>query len=216
MNKLLLTASCMTLLSVSIAQAGTMTTPATLKSNIAEQSNIVFISEAIEQESKAFIETLTSTGIGFLSNAGLSQDQKKSEFKKLLHTNFDMRTIGRFSLGRYWNVATKSEQSEYQNLFEDMIVDVYARRFGDYQGQELIVKSARADGKSDAIVNSYIKHNGQKVSVDWRVRKKNGSMKVIDVIVEGVSMATTQRSEFSSIIQRGGGQVDALLAHLKS
>lgn len=206
----------MTLLSVSIAQAGTMTTPATLKSNIAEQSNIVFISEAIEQESKAFIETLTSTGIGFLSNAGLSQDQKKSEFKKLLHTNFDMRTIGRFSLGRYWNVATKSEQSEYQNLFEDMIVDVYARRFGDYQGQELIVKSARADGKSDAIVNSYIKHNGQKVSVDWRVRKKNGSMKVIDVIVEGVSMATTQRSEFSSIIQRGGGQVDALLAHLKS
>jgi len=216
MNKLLLTTSCLALLSVSIAHAGSTKPPAALKSNVAEQSNIVLISESIEQESKAFIENLTSEGIGFLSNAGLSQDQKKSEFKKLLHKNFDMRTLGRFSLGRYWNVATKSEQSEYQKLFEDMIVDVYARRFGDYSGQELVVNSARADGKSDAIVSSHIKHNGQKISVDWRVRKKNGSMNVIDVIVEGVSMATTQRSEFSSIIQRGGGQVDALLVHLKS
>lgn len=211
MNKLLLASTCLLALGISNAHAGTFSN---LKSPI--NSSVVLVNGSIEQDATAFIENMTNKGIGFLSNAGLSQDQKKSEFKKLLHSNFDMRTIGRFSLGRYWNVATSSERSEYQNLFENMIVEVYARRFGDYQGQELIVNSARADGKHDAIVNSYIKHNGQKINVDWRVRKKKGSMKVIDVIVEGVSMATTQRSEFASIIQRGGGQVSALLVHLKS
>lgn len=216
MKKLLLTSSCFLALGISSANAGSLNGAPDLTNTSATGSGIVFVSEGIEQEAKAFIEKLTSQGIGFLSNAGLSQDQKKSEFKKLLHSNFDMRTIGRFSLGRYWNVASKSELDEYQNLFEDMIVDVYSSRFGDYSGQELVVDSARPDGKADAIVHSYIKGKGQKISVDWRVRQKNGSMKVIDVIVEGVSMATTQRSEFSSIIQRGGGEVSALLTHLKS
>ena len=57
--------------------------------------------------------------------------------------------------------------------------------------------------------------SGSDVSVDWRVRERGGSMKILDVIVEGVSMSVTQRSDFSSVIQRGGGNVDVLLDHLR-
>ena len=63
--------------------------------------------------------------------------------------------------------------------------------------------------------SSIIPNGGSKIKVDWRVREKNGQMKVIDVVIEGVSMALTQRSDFSSVIQRGGGKIDVLLEHLR-
>ena len=71
-------------------------------------------------------------------------------------------------------------------------------------------------GKNDVLVTSYIVPDaGSKVQVDWRVRNKNGSYQIIDVIIEGVSMTMTQRSDFSSVIQRGGGDFEVLLAHLR-
>ena len=98
-----------------------------------------------------------------------------------------------------------------------MIVSVYSRRFSDYNGQSLEVKSARPEGKYDVLVQSFIvPDNGQKIRLDWRVRPKKGRYKVVDVIVEGVSMALTQRSDFASVIQRGGGDVSVLLDHLKN
>ena len=78
------------------------------------------------------------------------------------------------------------------------------------------VSGFRDDGKKDILVNSYIvPKGGSKVKVDWRVREKNGKMKIIDVIIEGVSMSLTQRSDFSSVIQRGGGKIEVLLEHLR-
>lgn len=174
------------------------------------------ISASQTDGAKSFVESMAKQGIDFLANPGLSADQRKAEFKKLLQGKFDIRSIGRFALGRYWNSATDAQKKEYQSLFEKMIVDVYSRRFGDYNGQDFQVGSARPEGQADSIVTTYIvPSDGPKVTVDWRIRYKDGNYKVIDVIVEGVSMATTQRSEFASIIQRGGGQIDALLSHLR-
>lgn len=165
---------------------------------------------------KTFIEKLSSRGIGFLADASLSEEQREAEFRKLLKDSFDMKTIGRFALGRYWKTSTKKEQEEYLRLFENMIVNVYSKRFSEYNGEMLEVGSASATGDSDAIVSSYlVPDDGPKISVDWRVRYKNGQYKVVDIIVEKVSMSLTQRSDFASVIQRGGGQVEVLLSHLR-
>jgi len=116
---------------------------------------------------------------------------------------------------RYWRTATAGEKKEYQALFEKMVVEVYSRRFGEYEGQVLEVRSSRKDSERDVTVQSFIvPDSGPEIQVDWRVRKKDGRYRVIDVVVEGVSMALTQRSEFASVIQRGGGQVSVLLEHL--
>ena len=97
-----------------------------------------------------------------------------------------------------------------------MVVEVYSRRFSDYNGQDFEVVSARGQGNADAVVLSYlVPASGPKISIEWRVRKKNGTFKIIDIMVEGVSMSVTQRSDFASVIQRGGGNVDVLLAHLR-
>jgi ABC-type transporter MlaC component len=141
---------------------------------------------------------------------------KKQEFRKLLRDSFDMKTIGRFALGRYWRDASDSQKQEYLNLFQNMVVEVYAQRFNDYNGQDFTVGNSRLDGEKDTMVTSYIvSADGQKIQIDWRVRFKNGKYQIVDVIVEGVSMSVTQRSDFSSVIQRGGGSVDVLITHLR-
>lgn len=165
---------------------------------------------------KKFIDDMGQHAIGFLSNNSYTIEKKESEFRNLLRESFDMRTIGRFALGRYWNVATQDQQSEYQRLFEDMVVKVYSNRFNDYKGQEFDVSSFRRDGDKDTIVTSYIVPDaGSKIQVDWRVRYKSGTYKIVDVIIEGVSMSMTQRSDFSSVIQRGGGNIGVLINYLR-
>jgi len=94
--------------------------------------------------------------------------------------------------------------------------DLKKIRFSEYGGQEIEVRKARPEGKKDILVSSAIVGgDGPEIDVDWRVRYSAGKYQVIDVVVEGVSMALTQRSEFASVIQRGGGSVDVLIAHLE-
>lgn len=172
--------------------------------------------EQTVEGAKNFIDTMGKRATGFLGNQGISQSQKEAEFRKLLRDSFDMKTMGRFAMGNYWKAATDAQQGEYLKLFEDMVVEVYSARFNDYNGQDLDVREARPKGTNDTLVNSYIvDKSGQEFGVDWVVRHKDGRYKIIDVVIEGVSMSITQRSDFSSVIQRGGGDVGVLIAHLR-
>jgi phospholipid transport system substrate-binding protein len=170
-----------------------------------------------EQIALDFVKDTAEKGLTFLSRPNSTEDEKKAEFKKLLNNSFDMESIGRFTLGRYWNVATPAQQTEYQALFRKMIVNVYAERFGDYKGQKFEVRSSRPVGNDDVLVSSFIvpTDGSDNVQVDWRVRNRGGALKIVDVLVAGVSMTVTQRSDFSSVIQRGGGKLDVLIDYLK-
>lgn len=174
------------------------------------------VSDSKTQDAQNFIERMTAQAIGFLSNPDLSEDERTRQFQALLEKNFDMGTIGRFALGRHWRSMNTAQKEEYQRLFEEMVVSVYSRRFSEYKGQKIKVVDAVPSGKSDIVVNSLLISDGEPdISISWRVRPSKGQFKIIDIVVEGVSMAMTQRSDFSSVIQRGGGKIDVLLEHLK-
>lgn len=175
-------------------------------------------SDEIEAGAHQFIKEVASRGLAFLSNPDITKEQQVEDFKNLLNDSFDLKTIGRFALGRYWRQATPEQREEYVQLFQKMVINSYAERFKDYQGQNLVVESARADSDIDTIVFSKIAagKSSPEIKVDWRVRYKDGAYRVVDVLVEGVSMSLTQRSEFASIIQRGGGNVESLLEKLRS
>ena len=169
------------------------------------------------QKAHDFIKKLAARGIGMLSEKGMTPQKRKQEFRKLLHDSFDMKTIARFSLGRYWKTCNEAQRKEYLKLFENMIVDVYTRRFGEYDGQKLNVLTARDEGEADAVVASEIvPKSGPSIKIDWRVRQKDGKAQVVDIIVEGVSMSITQRADFASVIERGGGNIESLLTHLRA
>lgn len=169
-----------------------------------------------DTKAESFIMQMGDKAVGFLSDSSMTPEQKKKQFQKLLEDHFDMETLGKFALGSHWRTASAAEQKEYLKLFEALIVDVYSKRFDDYQGQTFEVKTSQPIGKKDSLVRSEIvPTSGSKVKVDWRVRNNNGTLQIIDVVIEGVSMSLTQRSDFSSVIQRGGGNVEALLEHLR-
>ncbi|MCM2343143.1 MAG: ABC transporter substrate-binding protein [Alphaproteobacteria bacterium] len=197
------------------AAALTMTTPAI--STDTDREELFKVSTAnVGAGAENFIDNMAKRALDFLGNPATSQDQKTASFRKLLNDSFDLETISRFVLGRYWKTSTDQQRNEYQALFRAMVVDVYAKRFGDYKGQKFETRGNRADGEKDTIVTSFIVPiEGPEVQVDWRVRYKNGRYQIVDVIVEGVSMSVTQRSEFAAVIQRGGGDMQVLLAHLR-
>lgn len=164
----------------------------------------------------SFIQTLGGETIEMLSDSVLTEEDRIEEFRRILVKAFDLRTISRFVLGRYWRRTTPDERREFEVLFEDYIVATYSARLGQYQGEALTVSATRGEGNGDILVTTQIvPRDGPTARVEWRVRGKPGSYKVIDVIVEGISMVITQRSEFASVIQRSGGQVSGLLDELR-
>lgn len=167
---------------------------------------------------RKFIESLAERAIESLTEETVSQQERVTRFRAILRQYFDVKTIGRWVLGRYWKKATKDEQDEYLTLFEDLIVATYVDRFTEYAGRNpLSVTRTLAKKGKDIIVYSLIERPdvGDSVRVDWRVRARSGKFKIIDIMVEGISMGQTQRSEFASVIRRNGGKVDGLLAELR-
>ncbi len=128
-----------------------------------------------------------------------------------------MKLIGRFVLGKNWRAATESEKSEYLELFKKYIINTYQKRIGEYSGENLDIVKAKPLNNKEFLVNSVIvRPKGPKIQLDWRVRKsKSGDLKIIDIIVENVSMALTHRDEFSSVISQNGGKVEGLLQKLR-
>jgi phospholipid transport system substrate-binding protein len=174
-------------------------------------------SATMPEGAKNFVASMGQQALDFLADKNLGQAGKEDAFRKLLERSFDMATIGRFALGQYWRQMSPQQQTEYQKLFRDHVVRVYSARFNEYSGQTFETTGARADNDIDSIVTSQIKQpQGEPVDVDWRVRYKSGKYQIVDVMVEGVSMTMTQRSDFASVIQRGGGDVSVILTQLKS
>lgn len=98
------------------------------------------------------------------------------------------------------------------------MVVIYAERFEKYSGEKLLVKRVEVRNKKDALVyTTMVKANdgAKPLKVNWRVRQKNGVYTIIDVMVEGISMIMTQKSEFSSFIKSNGGELNPLLVELK-
>lgn len=164
-----------------------------------------------------FITSMAEQAIATLTEEGISREKRVARFRELLNENFAVKSIGRWALGRYWRKATLAERSEYLILFENLIVTSYVDRFERYSGETLTVTKTVVKKAGDAIVYSQItRSQGIKpVNVNWRVRAREGKFKIIDVIVEGISMGQTQRSEFASVIRQNGGKIQGLLEKLR-
>lgn len=171
-------------------------------------------------DAQTFVRTLADKAISQLTSPSMSQGEREKAFRVLLKEHFDVPAIGRSALGRYWRVATPEEQKEYLGLFEDLIVATYAQRFRDYGGENLDIlgaaKTAGEEGNA-VLVQSQISRNVAKpIRIDWRVSQPSTDPNIVDVVIEGVSMVQTQRSEFTSVIVRNGNKVAGLIDELRT
>ena len=173
------------------------------------------IPAAAAADPTAVISNLGSRALEVLGKNS-PQSQRVARFRELLREDFDVPEISRFVLGRYWNVATEEQRAEFLKLFEEYIALAYSTRLAEYTGETFKVTGSRPDADG-AIVSSQILRpaGAAPVKVDWRLIRRNGAYKISDVSVDGISMAVTQRSEFASVIQHNGGQVQGLITMLR-
>ena len=172
---------------------------------------------ASDDPALTFIQGLGDKAIEVLQDkANTSFEEREAAFREVMVTGFNIPTVGRFVLGRHWKTATKQQRTDYSAIFVDFIVRVYASRFDSYGGELFEARSAIQDQSGDTMVRAQILRpsGGEPIDVDFRVRERDGVQKVIDVLVEGISMLHTHRVEFASVVNRKG--IDGLLADLRA
>ena len=171
----------------------------------------------VARDAGQFVSSIAQEAIDELASTALDEDERLRRFRRLFAEGFDIPLIARFVLGRYWRQASDAERAEYLKLFDELVVQTYARRFNEFNAARLRVLSvSRPNEDNDVIVAVEGALQGEPpVRMDVRVRQGAAQFKIIDLSIEGISMAVTQRDEFSSVIQRGGGRIEALLASLR-
>lgn len=163
----------------------------------------------------AFINHFAEAGITDILAADISDEEKTARFRELFNEGFDIPAISRFVIGRSWRRAKDEEKEAFIDVFEDVIVYTWSRRFGEYDGQTIEVRGTSPDGDTGTLVESAIvDDNAQAIAVQWRLRQRDEGLRIVDIIVEGVSMAITYRQDYASVIRQSGG-MQGLLAELR-
>lgn len=161
-----------------------------------------------------FLRKIGDETIVLLKDKSRPKVEKEAELRKILTKSIDMKTIGRFALGKTWREITDKQRSRYLELFRDYVLYSYSKRLLSYTGETFNVVKSRPI-RRDALVFTLINQaSGQPLETYWRIRHQNNHYYVIDVIVEGISMAVTQRSEFRTVIRQRG--VEGFFDSLKS
>ncbi len=162
---------------------------------------------ATAASAQAVVKSFADEGVSLLEDRSASAAVRAERFRGLLRRYFATEVIARWVLGRHWNQFDAQERDEYYRLFEDLVVYGYAKRFGEYTGQRLRIVRTVVDSDNQATVFSEIDRpggGGQPISVDWRVGGRADVFRIVDVVVENVSLSQTWRSDFSATIQQSG------------
>ncbi|SDH39382.1 MlaC/ttg2D family ABC transporter substrate-binding protein [Roseospirillum parvum] len=169
---------------------------------------------AAEQSPEAFVDEVAREAIENVFTADIPRAEKVERFRTMFTRYFDVATIGRFVVGSHWRVASPEQKKAFIEAFREMNVLTWARRFDEYGGQTLDVVDSQPDDNGGALVSAEIvQPSGPPVIVTWRLRSRDDGWQVIDLVVEGVSMAITYRSEYASVIRQSGG-IDGLIEML--
>ncbi|MEQ8807107.1 MAG: ABC transporter substrate-binding protein [Rhodospirillales bacterium] len=176
--------------------------------------------EVSTDEVKSFVNSMASSAINSLTGKDIAREVRKERFRTLVHDFFAIKSIGKWVLGRHWRRATPEQRDEYLQLFENMLLERYVDGFKDYSGESLEISRAEKRQENDFIVHTMLKRpGGQPVEVSWRVgvgeRDGKHIFKIVDIIVNGLSMALTQQKEFNSVISNNGNSVDSLLEKMR-
>jgi phospholipid transport system substrate-binding protein len=178
--------------------------------------------EISSADAEAVVNQLAAEVWSTLGRSDLDDQARIDILATRLVARTDVDLLSRLVLGRYWHQLEEQQQTRYQTLFGDVVMRTLARRLnqfgkdaeGPFEERFMLLSSAPA-GQSDILVRSTVRPlSGDNLSVDWRLREGDGGPVIIDVIIEGVSLLVSQRSEFAAVIERSN--MEGLLAELQA
>jgi phospholipid transport system substrate-binding protein len=181
---------------------------------------VVLLSPALaaakEADAGAFLKALSREASAKLGGKDLSKAQKQENFRQLFQSAFDVPTISRFVLGKYWRSATDAQRKAFTAAFEELQMQRFLPQFEKYDESAVQVESVQPEpGKPDLFrVNSkIIRPEGEPINVVWRVRDTGSAYKILDVVAEGVSMAISLRHEYGEVAKTKG--IDGLIKDMQ-
>jgi len=151
-------------------------------------------------------------------NDKFSKEEKIEKLKEIASETVDIKGIGFYTLGAYRKSISDDQIKQYETLFKQYFLKSFASRLAEYSNPEIEVVSKKKLNENYTMVSSILVSTEQRpeVKIDWRIYTKNSENPLIrDLIIEGLSLARTQKEEFSSIIQSNDGDINALFATLK-
>ena len=165
-----------------------------------------------------FVKELVNDAINKLSNKSLSKEEKANFIENLAIENVDINALGLYTLGELRKSADKSNLDKYQKVFEKYFLKSLTSRLTDYSSNRFEVISAEKKSSNYTIVKSKIvqSENQPEIKIDWRIYTKNPEKPLIrDLIVEGLSLARTQKEEFASILNSNNNDINILISKLE-
>jgi phospholipid transport system substrate-binding protein len=162
----------------------------------------------------AFVADLGGRFLAVLTSPLPLPDREK-QFYGLVDEGFDAPAIARYVLGPYWDSATESQRQEFTLLFTRYMVQTFARSFGEWGALQMTAVSLQSNGPSGVLIGSRIGGAKASARVDWRLACSDRGNRVVDIIVDGISLMTTQHQQFTSVVRRADGQVEPLLRILR-
>jgi len=175
------------------------------------------IAKVYSIEPDIFIQSTVNRAAETLGG-NLNREERIEKLKEIAKDTVDIRGIGFYSLGKYRKNLNSEQLKKYEELFEEYFLKSFSSRLAEYTNPEIEVDSKKKINENYTIVSSRLvsTENRPEVKIEWRVYTKDPDNLVIrDLIIEGLSLARTQKEEFSSIIDSNDGNIDALLKNLE-
>ena len=168
-------------------------------------------------EADVFVQSTVNRAPQILSK-NISKEEKINQLKSIAKETVDIRGVGFYSLGSVRKNLNDSQKIQYSKLFEDYFLKSFSSRLAEYTNPEIEVNNKKVLNKNYTIVNSLLVGTSERpeVRIDWRVYTKDPESPLIrDLIIEGLSLARTQKEEFSSILNSNDGDINALFRTLE-
>ena len=169
---------------------------------------------ASAQDATAFIQNLGTQGLQVLGPQ-VPPAQRAVRFRQLFEADFDIPGIARFVLGPNARRMGPEQQQEFMNLFREYIAQTYSDKLAPFGGSPFRVSGAREMGGETVVASRVERPGGKPVELDWHVIDQGGRFLITDVFVEGVSMKVSERNRMAEILQRNGGNPQAVVAALR-
>ncbi len=173
---------------------------------------------AYSSDPKEFIAELINDAIEKLSDKNLNKDQKAEFISKVALENVDINALGLYTLGELRKSSKKEEIARYQEVFELYFLKSLTSRLSDYSSSKFDIVNAEKKSSNYTIVSSKVLpiNGNPEIKIDWRVYTKNPEKPLIrDLIVEGLSLARTQKEEFASILSSNNNDINILISKLE-
>ena len=172
-----------------------------------------------DAQAEAFVSTEANRALGILGDGALGAEAKKRAFRQFVDDVADVPLVTGFVLGKYRRSITPAQYAEFAQVFRLYANSVYETRLGLYKGEKLVVTGSTLRRPGDVVVSSQVTGGAQRqaVVVNWRVIKNDaGQWKAVDVQVQGVWLAITQRQDFGATLDNNNGNIAVLISQLRS